>query len=426
MRKTNFIRPKTILVNTIDKLDLSEEVTQLLKSKEVFSVDRLRKISENDKELSKIIDNDGQKKLEILAALQKNTDFSQTVEISPLASGYGITIGNALRRVLLSSMPGVAIIGVAIKGVTNEFTAVDGVYEDITQIVLNIKDVVLKFADSSKLYTPGDENEVYTLKITKNSKGVVKAGDLECPSEVEVVNKEKVIATLAKDIEFDAEFYAIKGTGYVVYDDNKDIIEELIKNRKIASLGGSFVIAVDSIFTPIKKFSFEVQKTREGQEYNLDKLVLTIDTNLSIDYKEAIALAAEYLKQHFDIIANIKAEIQKYQYITEVEEVKREVQIDTNVPLLSLDLPSGVYNKLIGGISHTFGVKVDSVRDLLEFSADQLRKMRGFGDASFKQVKEKLKEKGYLLTDSRGDSFESEYEIEADKVVDGKPDEEDE
>jgi DNA-directed RNA polymerase subunit alpha len=419
-KNTDFTKPKFSIVNRIDDLDIADSIKEYLKLKDIFSVDTLKKITENERKFDELVDNDGQKKLEIIRALSGVTDYSQVVEISPLPSGYGITIGNALRRVLLSSMPGVAIIAVSIRDVNNEFSAIDGIYQDVTQIILNLKDVVLKYTDNSKLFEQGNL-EVYSLTIDVKGKQTVCAKDIICPSELEVVNGEKVIVEITKEnVEFVAKLYAVRGIGYVVSDINKKRVESLRHTQKINELQNSFLSPIDSIFTPIKKFTFEVVKTREEQEYNLDKLLLTIDTNLSIDYKDAIALASEYLKQYFDIISNISEEIKKHQYITDsIVEVKEEKRVP-DVNIAELGLNQAIYNKLTNGVLAKYKRKINTVSELLTYSQKEIKEIPGFGEASVKKVVDALSEKGFEMVVKKKDALprKEELVVQADRETD--------
>ena len=257
--------------------------------------------------------------------------------ISPLERGYGITLGNALRRVLLSSMPGVAIVAMEIEGVQHEFMGIPGVVEDVTEIILNLKNVVFTI-DEDKLFQvmSPESNELYEIEIVAKGPKVITAGDLQMSSELTVVNKDAVIATLAENGEFKARFYARRGIGYVSAEENKVFCKE--KN------GGVIVnrIAIDSIYTPITKCRYDVVKTRVGDDVDYDALTLEVWTNDSIKASDAVSLASKFLIDHFNIVANLNEVLATKSYMYEPEKTiadkKREKKIE------ELDLSVRSYN----------------------------------------------------------------------------------
>ena len=199
-------------------------------------------------------------------------------ELEPLERGFGTTLGNALRRVMLSSLPGDAITSVKIDGVAHEFQKIDGVVEDVTAIVLNLKSIVIK--NHAK-----DENKI--IRLTKNTPGVVTAGDIEKDADIEILNPDQVIATLVEGGSLNMEMTIGSGRGYVVADDNK----KLLQNDK-TKIGA---IAIDSLYSPVERINYEVETARVGQNNNFDKLILEVWTNGSISPEEALALAARIL-----------------------------------------------------------------------------------------------------------------------------------
>ena len=206
-------------------------------------------------------------------------------ELEPLERGFGYTIGNALRRVMLSSLPGSAITSVKIDGVLHEFQTIEGVIEDVTTIVLNLKDVVIK--------KHCKEDKV--IRVSASSEGVVTAGDFICDADVEIINKDKVIATLAKGGKLDMEMTVSSGRGYVRAEENKKLLED----KKIG------VIAIDSLYSPIERVAYEVQDARVGQDESYDKLVMEVWTNSSIKPEEAIALAGRILIEHLELVTKL-------------------------------------------------------------------------------------------------------------------------
>ena len=206
-------------------------------------------------------------------------------ELEPLERGFGTTIGNALRRVMLSSMPGSAIVAVKIEGVMHEFQTIEGVVEDVTSIVLNLKSIVVK----------NHTNEEKVLHLCVNEERVVTAGDIETDADVEIVNKDQVIATLAKGGKLDMELIVANGRGYVPSNENKKYIE----NKKLG------YIPIDALYSPIDRISYEVESARVGHDANYDKLIMNVYTNGSIRPEEAMALGAKILIEHFNIITNL-------------------------------------------------------------------------------------------------------------------------
>ena len=209
------------------------------------------------------------------------SNFYGKFELEPLERGFGTTLGNALRRVMLSSLPGSAITSVKIDGVSHEFQTIDGIREDVALIVLNLKGVVIK--------NHSNENKIIRLNATKE--GVVTAGDFEHDSDIEILNPDKEIATIAKGGKLVMEMTVGNGRGYVKSDDNK----KLLTDKKVGT------IAIDSLYSPIERVAYEVEPARVGQNENYDKLVLSVWTNGSIRPEEAVALASRILIEHFEI-----------------------------------------------------------------------------------------------------------------------------
>lgn len=207
-------------------------------------------------------------------------------EIEPLERGFGTTLGNALRRVMLSSLPGDAITSVKIDGVAHEFQKLDGVIEDVTAIVLNLKSVILKNHSQ-------DENKI--LRLSASKEGEVKAGDIEKDADIEILNPELVICTLAEGGSINMELTIGSGRGYVRSEDNK----KLYGDKKLN------VIYIDSLYSPIERINYEVEPARVGQNNTYDKLVMEVWTNGAINPEEAIALASRILIEHFEVLTNL-------------------------------------------------------------------------------------------------------------------------
>ena len=290
--------------------------------------------------------------------------------LEPLERGFGATIGNALRRVMLSSLPGSAITSVKIDGVLHEFQTIEGVVEDVTTIILNLKNVVIK--------KHCEEDKIIRLNAT--TEGVVKAGDFECDPDVEIINKDLVIANIAKGGKLIMEMNVSSGKGYVRADDNK----ELLSDRKIG------VIAIDSLYSPIERVAYEVEDARVGQSENYDKLIIDVWTNSSIKPEEAIALASRILIEHLEIVANINNIANVTGLMKEKAEDPKVKALET--PIEELDFSVRAYNCLKRAGVHT-------LQDLVNKSDAEVMKIRNLGKKSFNEVLDKVKELDLNLKD---------------------------
>lgn len=270
--------------------------------------------------------------------------------LEPLERGFGATIGNALRRVMLSSLPGSAITSVKIDGVLHEFQTIEGVVEDVTTIILNLKNVVIK------KHCEGDK----IIRLNATTEGVVKAGDFECDPDVEIINKDLVIANIAKGGKLIMEMNVSSGKGYVRADDNK----ELLSDRKIG------VIAIDSLYSPIERVAYEVEDARVGQSENYDKLIIDVWTNSSIKPEEAIALASRILIEHLEIVANVNNIANVTGLMKEKEEDPKVKALET--PIEELDFSVRAYNCLKRAGVHT-------LQDLVNKSDAEVMKIRNLG-----------------------------------------------
>lgn len=286
-------------------------------------------------------------------------------ELEPLERGFGTTLGNALRRVMLSSMPGSAIVAVKIDGVMHEFQTMDGIVEDVTTIVLNLKNVVVK---------KNVEEEVI-LKLYADKEGVVTAGDIEENSDVEIINKDQVIATIAKGGKLDMELIVANGRGYVPSTENKKYIE----NQNIG------FIPIDALYSPIERVSYEIDNARVGQDASYDKLIMEVFTNGSIRPEEAMALAAKIMIEHLNIVTNLSE-------IADITGIMNAKQEDSKIKKLEtsiddLDFSVRAYNCLKRAGVNTLG-------DLTAKSEVEMMKIRNLGKKSLKEVIEKIKDMG--------------------------------
>ena len=225
-----------------------------------------------------------------VAEISEDKKYGKFV-VEPLERGYGITLGNSLRRIMLSSLPGAAVSQVKIEGVLHEFSSIPGVKEDVTEIIMNIKSQAIKNNSSS-----AETKQAY---IEFSGKGVVTAGDIKADSDIEILNPDQVIATLVEGGSLNMEMTIGSGRGYVVADDNK----KLLQNDK-TKIGA---IAIDSLYSPVERINYEVETARVGQNNNFDKLILEVWTNGSISPEEALALAARILIEHFEILTSLNA-----------------------------------------------------------------------------------------------------------------------
>lgn len=294
-------------------------------------------------------------------------------ELEPLERGFGTTLGNALRRVMLSSLPGDAITSVKIDGVAHEFQKIDGVVEDVTAIVLNLKSIVIK--NHAK-----DENKI--IRLTKNTPGVVTAGDIEKDADIEILNPDQVIATLVEGGSLNMEMTIGSGRGYVVADDNK----KLLQNDK-TKIGA---IAIDSLYSPVERINYEVETARVGQNNNFDKLILEVWTNGSISPEEALALAARILIEHFEILTNLNAIADETGLMISKSEDPSVKILETSID--DLDFSVRAYNCLKRA-------NILTLKDLVDKSENEMMKIRNLGKKSLKEVMDKVKDMGLNFRD---------------------------
>ncbi|MGM1464029.1 DNA-directed RNA polymerase subunit alpha [Bacillus cereus group sp. BceL310] len=286
--------------------------------------------------------------------------------IEPLERGYGTTLGNSLRRILLSSLPGAAVTAIQIDGVLHEFSTVEGVVEDVTTIILNLKKLALK------IYS----EEEKTLEIDVQGEGIVTAADITHDSDVEILNPDLHIATLAKDAHFRVRLTAKRGRGYTPADANKS------EDQPIG------VIPIDSIYTPVSRVTYQVEKTRVGQVANYDKLTLDVWTDGSVGPKEAISLGAKILTEHLNIFVGLTDEAQNAEIMVEKEEDQKEKVLEMTIEELDLSVRSYNCLKRAG---------INTVQELANKTEEDMMKVRNLGRKSLEEVKHKLEELGLGL-----------------------------
>ena len=290
--------------------------------------------------------------------------------VEPLERGYGITLGNSLRRIMLSSLPGAAVSQIKIEGVLHEFSSIPGVKEDVTEIIMNIKSLAIK--------NNSDSDEVKTAYIEASGEGVVTAADIQVDSDIEIVNPDQVIATLSggPDCKLYIEMTIVNGRGYVSSDKNKR--DDLPIN----------VIAIDSIFTPVERVNIQIENTRVGQITDYDKLTLEIFTNGTIEPSDAVSLAAKVLSVHLNSFINLSENAKKAVIIAPSEEDDKEKVLEMNIDELELSVRSYNCLKRAG---------INTVEELCNRTSEDMMKVRNLGRKSLDEVLAKLNELGLSL-----------------------------
>ncbi|MFY4777189.1 DNA-directed RNA polymerase subunit alpha [Metabacillus sp. RGM 3146] len=286
--------------------------------------------------------------------------------VEPLERGYGTTLGNSLRRILLSSLPGAAVTSIQMDGVLHEFSTVEGVVEDVTTIILNIKKLALK------IYS----EEEKTLEIDVQGDGTITAADITHDSDIDILNPDLHIATLSKDAHFRMRLTARRGRGYTPADANK---------REDQPIG---VIPIDSIYTPVARVSYQVEKTRVGQVANYDKLTLDVWTDGSNGPQESVALGAKILTEHLNIFVGLTDEAQNAEIMVEKEEDQKEKVLEMTIEELDLSVRSYNCLKRAG---------INTVQELANKTEEDMMKVRNLGRKSLEEVKAKLEELGLGL-----------------------------
>ncbi len=286
----------------------------------------------------------------------------------PFERGYGVTLGNSLRRILLSSIEGSAVTSIKIEGVQHEFSAVPGVLEAVTDIVLNIKGLVIK--SYSKIPK--------TIYIKADKKGVITGKDIICDETVEIVNPEHKIATLTQDIPFNMELEVCRGRGYVPAEQNK---------KEDATIG---TIAIDSIFTPIVKVNYGVENTRVGQRTDYDRLLIEIWTNGGINPKEALLYGANILQRHLDVFV-------AYGQLPEEEEEEEEISAEEQAQYEKLRLPISELELSVRSANCLKEANIKTIADLVKKTESELLSFRNFGKKSLTEINDLLKAMGLNL-----------------------------
>jgi DNA-directed RNA polymerase subunit alpha len=296
-------------------------------------------------------------KIECVESAEDNS-FGKFI-VEPLERGYGITLGNSLRRILLSSLPGVAVTSIKIDGVLHEFSTVPGVIEDVTEIILNVKNISMKlFSDGPKI--------VY---IDADGEGPVTAGDIKADSDVEILNPDLHICTLNGESRFYMELVVNKNRGYVAAERNKQAGQPI------------GIIPVDSIYTPVRKVNYTVENTRVGQITDYDKLTLEVWTNGSIKPDEAISLGAKIMSEHLNLFIDLSDHAKHTEIMVEKEETMKEKVLEMTIEELDLSVRSYNCLKRAG---------INTVEDLTNKTEEDMMKVRNLGRKSLEEVLQKL------------------------------------
>lgn len=297
--------------------------------------------------------------------------------ISPLPNGYGTTLGNSLRRILLSSLPGSAITGIKIKGKNYEYSTIEGAKDSVLQMLLNMKKIQFKKTSS--------EPSILELKVTKA--GEVKAGDIKTPSDVEIINPDLVITTLEKGTDLEMQIKVEKGVGYVTAKEKKESETEVDW------------IWTDAFFSPVKKVQFKAEDTRVGQMTNLDKLTVLVETDGSISPEEALKFSANLGQSYFQLFNHEKVQIEP-EFMSDVDQITTKQEEEENqkpmketyTPIEILGLSPRTLNALING-------EIGSIEQLVKCTESKLTNLRGFGRKALNEVKEALSTRGLTLAD---------------------------
>jgi DNA-directed RNA polymerase subunit alpha len=309
--------------------------------------------------------------------VEKVSDTHAIFSVSPLPQGYGITIGNAFRRVLLSSLPGACITGIKIDGITHEYSTIKGVKDSILDITLNLKLVRIRKTSL----------EPTTLTLSANKEGEIRAKDIKCPSDVEILNPEQYITTIEKGAKLSIDIIVEKGVGYIPVS---------VKHKIDVD---PEIILMDSIFTPVKKVRFDVEATRVSQMTNLDKLVLEIETDGSVTPDDALKFSSNILQSYFNLFnqenimveAEYMSDFQKISQKQEMEEKNKPVQ-EAYTPIEILGFSPRTLNALING-------GIGSIEQLSKCTESKLTNLRGFGRKALTEVKDALKTRNLTLSE---------------------------
>ena len=304
-----------------------------------------------------------------IAEISEDKKFGRFI-CEPLERGYGTTLGNSLRRIMLSSLPGSAVSQVKIDGVLHEFSSIPGVKEDVTEIIMNVKSLAIR--------NTSNDDEPKDAYIDFDGEGVITAEDIQCDPSIEIINKDQVIATVSEG-KFYMELTITNGRGYVSSDKNKG---------EDTPIG---VIAIDSIYTPVERVNLLVENTRVGQMTDFDKLTLDVTTNGTLEPDEAVSLAAKVLSEHLNLFIDLSDNAKTIDVMIEKEEDDKEKVLEMNIDELELSVRSYNCLKRAG---------INTVEELCSRTSDDMMKVRNLGRKSLEEVLQKLEELGLRLRES--------------------------
>ena len=304
-----------------------------------------------------------------ISEISENKKFGRFI-CEPLERGYGTTLGNSLRRIMLSSLPGSAVSQVKIDGVLHEFSSIPGVKEDVTEIIMNVKSLAIR--------NTSIDDEPKVAYIDFDGEGVITAEDIQCDPSIEIINKDQVIATVSEG-KFYMELTITNGRGYVSSDKNKG---------EDTPIG---VIAIDSIYTPVERVNLRVENTRVGQVTDFDKLTLDVTTNGTLEPDEAVSLAAKVLSEHLNLFIDLSDNAKTIDVMVEKEEDDKEKVLEMNIDELELSVRSYNCLKRAG---------INTVEELCSRTSDDMMKVRNLGRKSLEEVLQKLEELGLHLRES--------------------------
>lgn len=306
----------------------------------------------------------------------KNDNFHKTFILDPLERGFGLTIGNALRRISLSSLPGGAVKSFSIKGVKHEYDVIENAIEDVTSVILPLKELKLKISEQDK---------EFKLTIDVNKKGEIKAEDFEIPAEVEIINPDLKILTLSEKTDFSMEVIVLKGRGYVLADENRG------KEKK------SGIIFVDSIFTPVTKFAYHVEDTRVGDKTNFDKLIVDIWTNGMLKPEEIISYSAHILKEHAQLIEDLEntikiSEIFNTNISGEFNVIEEQEPSEEKISIEALDISNRAYN----GLKRA---NINTIEELTQKTKKEIGTLDNIGLKTVEEIESQLHDLGFSFKD---------------------------
>lgn len=308
------------------------------------------------------------KKPEIKTVLENPDKSNIILKMEPLERGFGITIGNALRRILLGSLPGAAVIGVKISGVEHEFSAIKGVKEEVTEIILNLKNLCFKINIPVDGYV-----KPFECKLKTNKVGAVTAKDIVAPSDIEIANKDQLICTIDEGGKIDMTIYVGIGRGYISADQQERVIED------------ATFIATDAIYSPVTSCRYEVEKTRVKQDINFDRLILEVQTDGTVTAKEIIATAAKIMNDHLELI------------ITQVPTLKFNNLMDSSIDQAPIDY-STKYIEDIGlsvrPVNCLKGANINTLQELLNKTHKEMTEIKSLGKKSLEEIEQKLESMG--------------------------------